>query len=415
MKNDNALLLTVEGLGASFLGPYGNTWLETPWANDWAADSLLFENAIAENLDTANFLKAILCGQHVALPGLHQGVPLTKGLAGRDVFSVAITDSPSAAEHFAAYEFDELIPLPEPERQQADSLESTGLFHSVVAALSCLESLNQPAFVWVHATGLSSAWDAPQVYRDELHDEEDPEPSTDPAPAAGSFAEQVDPDELFPHSMAYAAQVRVLDECLGVLLRFLDESPTWKNALAVLTSHRGYPLGEHRRMGLDDTRLYGESTRVPLLIRWPERQRCSRHLDIVQPFQLYRALSHWYGLDDSLPDTLQLHPLLAELANFNLLAPGTHLNPAHLGFAVSQHGDETALRTPAWSYRRSPDRRELFVKPDDLWESNDVLSRCGDIGRQLDQFLEWLTTSPPSDFPFTPSEQLPRVLVEQID
>ncbi|MCX7425208.1 MAG: hypothetical protein NTW96_06230, partial [Planctomycetia bacterium] len=45
-------------------------------------------------------------------------------------------------------------------------------------------------------------------------------------------------------------------------------------------------------------------------------------------------------------------------------------------------GAETAIRTPAW-YMRLTDPPELFVKPDDRWEVNDVADRCRDVADRL--------------------------------
>ena len=45
---------------------------------------------------------------------------------------------------------------------------------------------------------------------------------------------------------------------------------------------------------------------------------------------------------------------------------------------VVGHGAQRAIRTPAW-YLRAGGQPQLFVKPDDRWEINDVVSRCPDI------------------------------------
>lgn len=47
----NAIVLVVDRLGAGYLGPYGNTWLETPHWNRLAARSALFEWALTDAVD----------------------------------------------------------------------------------------------------------------------------------------------------------------------------------------------------------------------------------------------------------------------------------------------------------------------------------------------------------------------------
>ena len=49
---------------------------------------------------------------------------------------------------------------------------------------------------------------------------------------------------------------------------------------------------------------------------------------------------------------------------------------------LSSPDAETAIRTPAW-YLRQSDPPELFAKPDDRWEVNDVANRCHDVVDRL--------------------------------
>jgi hypothetical protein len=45
-----------------------------------------------------------------------------------------------------------------------------------------------------------------------------------------------------------------------------------------------------------------------------------------------------------------------------------------------------AIRTPAW-FLRDGDAPELFAKPDDRWEVNNVASRCGEVVECLQDAL----------------------------
>ena len=44
----HAIVLALDGLSPSFLGPYGNTWLETPAFNKLADESILAQQMLAE-------------------------------------------------------------------------------------------------------------------------------------------------------------------------------------------------------------------------------------------------------------------------------------------------------------------------------------------------------------------------------
>jgi len=65
----------------------------------------------------------------------------------------------------------------------------------------------------------------------------------------------------------YLATVQSLDDNIGRLLAYLDESGLAKNTIVIYTSDQGFFLGDH---GLFDKRfMYEEALRMPFLVRWP--------------------------------------------------------------------------------------------------------------------------------------------------
>jgi arylsulfatase A-like enzyme len=65
----------------------------------------------------------------------------------------------------------------------------------------------------------------------------------------------------------YLRCVAAVDDSLGILLDYLDESGLAKNTVVIYSSDQGWYLGEH---GWYDKRwMYEESFRTPLMIRWP--------------------------------------------------------------------------------------------------------------------------------------------------
>jgi arylsulfatase A-like enzyme len=65
----------------------------------------------------------------------------------------------------------------------------------------------------------------------------------------------------------YLACVQSIDDNVGRLLDFLEESGLERNTIVVYTSDQGFFLGDH---GLYDKRfMYEESLRMPFLARWP--------------------------------------------------------------------------------------------------------------------------------------------------
>ena len=69
----------------------------------------------------------------------------------------------------------------------------------------------------------------------------------------------------------YLRCVRGVDDNVGRILDYLDESGLVNNTIVVYTADQGFFLGEH---GLYDKRfMYEDALRVPLLVRWPGRVR----------------------------------------------------------------------------------------------------------------------------------------------
>ncbi len=65
----------------------------------------------------------------------------------------------------------------------------------------------------------------------------------------------------------YLRCIESVDDNVGKLLKYLDDSGLAKNTIVVYTSDQGFYLGEH---GWFDKRfMYEESLRTPLLVRWP--------------------------------------------------------------------------------------------------------------------------------------------------
>src|SRR5947207_11708620 len=116
---------------------------------------------------------------------------------------------------------------------------------------------------------MSGPWYAPMELTYQFADEEDPEPPSFVEPPNVRLPKDFDPDKLLGFFHAYAGQVALADMCFEMLLDGIDEHPLKNEMLFIVTSPRGHPLGEHRRVGPCDDALYGELLHVPLLLQLP--------------------------------------------------------------------------------------------------------------------------------------------------
>ena len=190
--------------------------------------------------------------------------------------------------------------------------------------------------------------------------------------------ENFDPDELLGITHAYAGQVALLDTCLGALADHLDESGLAATTQLTLLSARGFPLGEHRRVGPCDESLYNETVQIPWLMRFPEGQgQMARSQALVVTADLPGTLLDWLAIDrQSLASgrATSLMPIVR--GDERMLRDHVCLSS----------GRERAIRTPAW-FLRQPDSGavELYAKPSDRWEVNEASRLCEDVVEGLQQ------------------------------
>ena len=60
----SSIILVVDRLGAGFLGPYGNTWVETQSCNRLASEGLLCEFAVSDSPSLESVYRSYWTGRH---------------------------------------------------------------------------------------------------------------------------------------------------------------------------------------------------------------------------------------------------------------------------------------------------------------------------------------------------------------
>jgi arylsulfatase A-like enzyme len=369
----------IDRLHAGYLGAYGNTWIETPAFDRLAAESFVLDQALTDASQLEAVYRSYWHGWHAlggpvpedraTLPGL---------LREAGVTTVLMTDDRTVAQHRLAVDFDEVIQIDPPWQIQQvadDAFEQSHLGRCFAEIIDWLENARSPFMLWCHLASLGTIWDAPPEFRRRYWVEGDPEPSDSAEVPDRMLREDVDPDELLVHTQAYAAQVSLLDTCLGGLWDVLEESDAARDTMLVLTSPRGFPLGEHRRLGPCDDALYAELVQVPLILRFPDGLGAAdRSQALVEPSDLWATMLDVWRVpaQGPSPSGATLMPLVRD----EVVAIRDRL-------VIAGQGAHRAIRTPAWHLVIGK-RPELFLKPDDRWEVNNVAVRCQDVVESLE-------------------------------
>jgi arylsulfatase A-like enzyme len=401
MPARDVLLVTFDGLRASALGPYGNAWYPTPAFDRLAAESLLVEWMLCPQpaAPAATALQSLALPPHGEYSAQSA---LFERLQQAGASTTLVTDDPTwqaACLPHASVAYHEVASLPT--AGLAAEFELTALAQWCAETIDALHAWSaaspRPAsagrLFWAHSRALFGPWDAPLAWREALCDEDDPPAPTWVEPPAVPRID--DHDELFAHRVAYAAQVQVVDGCLGALLAALEGLPRGEPPLLVVAGLRGWPLGEHGFVGPAQFTPYGEWLHTPCLLSAPA----------LTP-QRRRGLFHLGDLVVTLLDAFQV-PAEAALGQSLLAEPATD-DQAALRYVVARGGPtERAIRTRHWLLASAAEARQeygerllnesrLYAKPDDRWEFNEVANRCPEVAATLDEVLqEAFQTEPP--------------------
>jgi len=375
----NAIVLVIDRLHCGYVGAYGNSWIATPAIDRLASEGFLFDQCLIDSPRLETLYRSLWLGSHALAPARpsEDQRGLARLLAARGIAATLLTDDPAVASHPLADGFEMFLSLPAAERGEVvQTPEETHLAGCFAQLVDQLESAQAPFCVWCHLKGLAAPWDAPLGFRRAYMEEGDPEPPLSADVPDRMLPGNFDPDELLGFSQAYAGQVTLLDTCLGALLEFLQTSRVGEQTALVLLSARGFPLGEHRRLGACDEALYNELVHVPLVLRFPDGLGAAgRSSTLVQPSDLWATLLDLWGVSVEDPPFAahNLMPLVREVAA-----------GARDRLGIAGIGSERAIATPVWYLRMPPSGSdELYVRPDDRWQVNDVTDRCSEVAEKL--------------------------------
>jgi arylsulfatase A-like enzyme len=411
------LVVAVSGLHLGFLGCYGNEWIATPALDRLATEGVVFDQHLADCPEAAAARRAWRTGCY-QLPTAASGSPaaadtgsdLLDLLRSRRIPTTLVVDAsrPSPADFAAGW--DHLVRVtPAP--------GETPLEATLEAALGALDRLadSDHWLLWVELAPLLPPWEVPDSFRDPYFMEdaaEDEEPSEDeavreeepltplPDPPLG-FLGATDRTTFLRLQRTYAAAVTFLDAGLGQLYEELHDRDLLDDLFLLVTTDRGQALGEHGLVGESPPWLHEELVHLALLARLPGGAEAGRRVPaLTQPVDLLPTLLEAFGVSAHPVHGQSLWPLLrgeAEQVRAYACSGG------RVGPSV-----EWALRTPDWALllpvqapadepARAP---QLYVKPDDRWEVNNVLQHHLELAEHLEQTLRGFVEATRGPGPF---------------
>jgi len=443
----NLVVLVIDGLQPAYLGPYGNTWVNTPAWNQLAASSLLLERCWLDAPSLPEFYRAVWTGQpswaQSAEPKAIKTLPAALTAAGYR--TILQSDDPLLALLRGADDFAERneLPLDAPTEAAADWTE-TAFARFFAAASDTLDNLasnnrdelEQPFALWLHTSLLGRVWDAPYDYRARFAEEDDPEPTDLLDPPTGQVPPNTDPDELLGIRQAYAGQIALLDECLSAFLETWDSDPRAAETWLVVLGARGFPLGEHGRWGwtstvgqaVPDTDTFAghELVHNVALIRAPDRVRATERAAVLaQPCDLWATVAEVLNLpakDAALPQPWPTGswwsaPLFtADWSARDRLFIATGEHDAQLQTAQWWYAGTTkAPRAADESHEvDSSEQTRLYLLPEDYFGVNNVADRCAEESLACAELLAAWQQARADQGPQAALQPLPEILTQTV-
>ncbi len=240
------------------------------------------------------------------------------------------------------------------------------------------------AIVQLAGPSLAAPWVLPDDLLTLYTEDDDIEPWPNPPPG-----ELDDEEAVLRVQDTYAAAVTWYDAQLGQLLEDITKRPWADELLLAFTASSGYPLGEHDRLGWDRPWLHEELVHVPLIIRCPGRRFAGTRIGaLTQPEDFAKAVEHWEkGAAGGIEGETGLPALMS--GKVETIRP--HAISSWRVGTRSEH----ALRTADWALILPGDRdatdppreRQLYLKPDDRWEVNDLAQQEAERADELERVL----------------------------
>ena len=443
-NNLNVILLVSDTFRADNLECYGSKWIECPYLNTLAKDSIIFDDVYPEGLPTLPVRRTLMTGrrvlpfyhfqQHepVQLAGWHplynEDVTLSETLREAGYVTALVADVPHmqrpAKNFHRGYTYYEWIRGQEvdyyttPPRKLPDFTDMFPTSYLNLPKLgkqftgflrqykknrerwlqhgdSLAEQVSQAVIRWLkdnhqegpfflHLEGFDShePWDPPKRFLDKYMPN-----ATGPSWPEPPYADINVPEEGIKRLRAnYAGESSCVDHWYGQILKTIGELGLFDNSVVIFTSDHGALLGEQGQFVKGPTRLRGQVTHIPLLMRLPKKQFAGKrvkgyaqHLDIM-PTILGR---------------LGLKPP-SRVTGADLWPMVTGEAQSSLDHVVYAYGWIAAVRTLEWNYSRAwrpemlgaPYAPQLYDLTKDPEELTNVADKHADVTAKLDKLID---------------------------
>src|ERR687894_1382232 len=319
MDRPNVVVIVADTFRRDHLGAYGNPYIRTPYLDELARSSVVFDQHVVSSFPTMPARADILTGTfsyaHMGWEPLPRHLmTLPELLSGAGYHTMGVVDTPFYVRNGFGYDrgFDDFVWVrgqgdDTRPRERADmrstwrSEEDRMVARTMSEAERWLERHHEERFfLYVDTWDPHEPWDAPDYYTAKYREDYEGEQIY---PAYGNWKKAgLQRDEVELGHATYCGEVTMVDFWIGRFLAKLDALGLRENTIVIFTSDHGFYFGEHDYFGKAE---------------WVNDQEAALVEDSVVP--------DW--LPDSWLLTVGWSPLYKELTNVPLIVRAPGLKP----------------------------------------------------------------------------------------
>jgi hypothetical protein len=239
------------------------------------------------------------------------------------------------------------------------------------------EHRTESTFAWIDLFLAGAGWLPPSDVRN-THQEADATAGALRDPMPGRVGEIYLPEDVERVRCGWGDRLAYFDALLGAFLQGLEDAELGE-IMFVLVAHSGEPLGEHGWIGPTPRMMYAEQLHAPLLVRWSGARAGVRQSAFVQAVDLYPTLLEAHAVEPPCSLGISLTSMLQGRSD------------RERWFTSSSTDGAQALETQLAKLVRQPaGPSELYLKPEDRWDLNNVASRRPEQVELMERTLQWV-------------------------
>ena len=310
----NILYIMSDDHDAQAIGCYGSKINKTPNLDRIAREGMRFTNCFCTNSICGPSRAVVLTGKYSHVNGFYDNShsrfdgaqPNVAKLLRAGGYQTAVVGKWHLVSEPTGFDYWQILPgqgvyYDPPMIEMGQRVKHEGYVTDIITDIT-LAQLKQrdphkPFFIMYHHKAPHRNWQPGPKYKTLYDDVEIPEPETfnddyatrgtaahdqrmsiehdltktdvKQEPPAGLEGQALKKWKYQRYIKDYLRCIASVDENVGRVLDYLDQSGLAENTIVIYTSDQGFYLGDH---GWFDKRfMYEESLRMPLLIRWPKR------------------------------------------------------------------------------------------------------------------------------------------------